>query len=166
MNGKVPMTFTKLMKILCGLDSEEKKMEVVQEFLNGTEKESDIRLAMYYLYLAGYTEVLSVLVSKEYKQSITNNYREIFHVCLDRQTRSLRSGEFLKEIEVLRTKVNLNKPGVNMLVNTVSIYGYFDLGAYNVLAVLSVGSVSTKDNKSAEKVKEVQIMKMDPGTLG
>ena len=91
MNGKVPMTFTKLMKILSGLDFEEKKMEVVQEFLNGTEKESDIRLAMYYLYLAGYTEVLSVLVGKEYKQSITNNYREIFHVCLDRQTRSLRS---------------------------------------------------------------------------
>ncbi|PFR46726.1 hypothetical protein [Bacillus cereus] len=34
------------------------------------------------------------------------------------------------------------------------------------LSVLSVGSVSTKDNKPAEKVKEVQIMKMDPGTLG
>lgn len=34
------------------------------------------------------------------------------------------------------------------------------------LSVLSVGSASTKDNKAAEKVKEVQIMKMDPGTLG
>ncbi|MCU5330670.1 AimR family lysis-lysogeny pheromone receptor [Bacillus wiedmannii] len=136
LNGKVPMTFTKLMKILDGFDSEEKKMEVVQEFLNGTNKESDIRLAMYYLYLAGYSDLLSDLVGKEYKQSVTNNYREIFRVCLDRQTRSLRSGEFLKEIEVLRTKVNLNKPGVNILVNTLSIYGYFDLGAYNVLTVL------------------------------
>lgn len=160
MNGKVPMTFPKLMKILSGLDSEEKRMEVVQEFLNGTEKESDIRLAMYYLYLAGYTEVLSVLVGKEYKQSITNNYREIFHVCLARQTRSLRSGEFLKEIEVLRTKVNLNKPSVNILVNTLSIYGYFDLGAYNVLAVLQ-GMIQEKINdmpKGLEKtLNEIEL---------
>ena len=160
LNGKVPMTFTKLMKILGGLDSEEKKMEVVQEFLNGTDKESDIRLAMYYLYLAGYTELLSVLVGKEYKQSVTNNYREIFHVCLDRQTRSLRSGEFLKEIEVLRTKVNLNKPGVNILVNTLSIYGYFDLGAYNVLTVLQ-GMIQEKINdmpKGLEKtLSEVEL---------
>ncbi|PHB87489.1 hypothetical protein COE94_06005 [Bacillus toyonensis] len=34
------------------------------------------------------------------------------------------------------------------------------------LSVLSIGSVSTKDNQAAEKVKEVQLMKMDPGTLG
>ncbi|HFK1785445.1 hypothetical protein COD78_15615 [Bacillus cereus] len=145
LNGKVPMTFTKLMKILDGLDSEEKKMEVVQEFLSGTDKESDIRLAMYYLYLAGYTELLSDLVRKDYKQSVTNNYREIFRVCLERQTHSLRSGEFLKEIEVLRTKVNLNKTGVNILVNTMSIYGYFDLGAYNVLTVLQ-GMIQEKIN--------------------
>ncbi|MEH7624571.1 AimR family lysis-lysogeny pheromone receptor, partial [Bacillus thuringiensis] len=160
LNGKVPMTFTKLMKILGGLDSEEKKMEVVQEFLNSTNKESDIRLAMYYLYLAGYTELLSILVGKEYKQSVTNNYREIFRVCLDRQTHSLRSGEFLKEIEVLRTKVNLNKPGVNILVNTLSIYGYFDLGAYNVLTVLQ-GMIQEKINdmpKGLEKkLNEVEL---------
>ncbi|HDR7695164.1 hypothetical protein P4V88_25520 [Bacillus thuringiensis] len=34
------------------------------------------------------------------------------------------------------------------------------------LSVLSVSSVPTKDNKAADKVKEVQLMKMDPGTLG
>ncbi|PHA16052.1 hypothetical protein COE65_02800 [Bacillus sp. AFS051223] len=34
------------------------------------------------------------------------------------------------------------------------------------LSLLSVGLVSTNDNKAAEKAKEVQIMKMDPGTLG
>ncbi len=32
LNGKVPMTFAKLVKILSGLDSEEQKMEVVKEF--------------------------------------------------------------------------------------------------------------------------------------
>ncbi len=48
----------------------------------------------------------------------------------------MRSGAFLKEIETVRTKVNLNKTGVNILVNTLSVYGYFDLGAYNVLTVL------------------------------
>ncbi|AJG61509.1 MULTISPECIES: hypothetical protein [Bacillus] len=34
------------------------------------------------------------------------------------------------------------------------------------LSVLSIGSVSAKDNQAAGKVKEVQLMKMDPGTLG
>lgn len=34
------------------------------------------------------------------------------------------------------------------------------------LSVLSISSVSTKDNSAAGKVKEVQLMKMDPGTLG
>ncbi|HDR7703069.1 TPA: hypothetical protein QCX91_000625 [Bacillus thuringiensis] len=34
------------------------------------------------------------------------------------------------------------------------------------LSVLSISSVPTKDNQAAEKVKEVQLMKMDPGTLG
>ncbi|HDR6317719.1 hypothetical protein ACQKF0_16315 [Bacillus wiedmannii] len=34
------------------------------------------------------------------------------------------------------------------------------------LSVLSIGSVPNKDNQAAEKVKEVQLMKMDPGTLG
>ncbi|HDX9667851.1 TPA: hypothetical protein ROY24_000829 [Bacillus cereus] len=34
------------------------------------------------------------------------------------------------------------------------------------LSVLSVSSAPTKDNKATEKVKEVQLMKMDPGTLG
>ncbi|MCU5376106.1 AimR family lysis-lysogeny pheromone receptor [Bacillus cereus] len=157
LNGKVPMNFTKLIKIIGGLDCEEKKMEVVQEFLKHTHKESDIRLAMYYLYLSGYTGLLNVLIKKEYKQSITNNYREIFRLCLDRQTRSLRSGEFLKEIEVLRTKVNLNKSGVNILVNTLSIYGYFDLGAYNVLTVLQ-GMIQEKINdmpKGLEKTLNV-----------
>lgn len=91
---------------------------------------------MYYLYQSGYTELLHELVEKNYKQSVTNNYRDIFRVCLDRQTQSLRSGAFLKEIETVRTKVNLNKTGVNILVNTLSVYGYFDLGAYNVLTVL------------------------------
>lgn len=145
LNGKVPMTFTKLMKILGGLDSEERKMEVVQEFLKCTDKEADVRLAMYYLYLSGYTELLHDLIGKEYKQSVTNNYKEIFRVCLERQTRLLRSGEYLKEIEELRTKVNLNKPGVSILVNTLSIYGYFDLGAYNVLTVLQ-GMIQDKIN--------------------
>lgn len=51
LNGKVPMNFTKLIKILGGLDCEEKRMEVVREFLKHTNKESDIRLAMYYLSL-------------------------------------------------------------------------------------------------------------------
>ncbi|MBJ8151341.1 AimR family lysis-lysogeny pheromone receptor [Bacillus cereus] len=136
LNGKVPMTFAKLVKILSGLDSEEQKMAVVQEFLKYTDKEADIRTAMYYLYQSGYTELLHDLVENDYKQSVTNNYRDIFRVCLDRQTQSLRSGAFLKEIETLRTKVNLNKTGVNILVNILSIYGYFDLGAYNVLTIL------------------------------
>ncbi|PFD19269.1 hypothetical protein CN305_13740 [Bacillus cereus] len=160
LNGKVPMTFTKLVKILNGLDFEEQKIEVVQEFLKYTDKEADIRIAMYYLYLSGYTEVLQELVEKEYKQSVTNNYRDIFRVCLDRQTHSLRSGAFLKEIETLRTKVNLNKPGVNILLNTLSIYGYFDLGAYNVLAVLQ-GMIQEKINgmpKGLEKtLNEVEL---------
>ncbi|MDA1774751.1 AimR family lysis-lysogeny pheromone receptor [Bacillus cereus] len=146
LNGKVPMTFAKLVRILNGLDSEEQKMEVVQEFLKYTVKEADIRIAMYYLYLSGYTELLHDLVEKEYKQSVTNNYRDIFRVCLDRQTHLLRSGAFLKEIEKLRTKINLNKTGVNILVNTLSIYGYFDLGAYNVLAVLQ-GMIQEKINE-------------------
>ncbi|MBJ8039008.1 hypothetical protein JDS78_01845 [Bacillus cereus group sp. N17] len=34
------------------------------------------------------------------------------------------------------------------------------------LSVLSISSVPTKDNQTAGKVKEVQLMKMDPGTLG
>ncbi|MGN4711267.1 AimR family lysis-lysogeny pheromone receptor [Bacillus cereus group sp. MYBK222-1] len=136
LNGKVPMTFAKLVKILSGLESEEQKMEIVKEFLKYTDKEADIRTAMYYLYQSGYTELLHELVEKNYKQSVTNNYRDIFRVCLDRQTQSLRSGAFLKEIETVRTKVNLNKTGVNILVNTLSVYGYFDLGAYNVLTVL------------------------------
>ncbi|PEJ93498.1 hypothetical protein [Bacillus toyonensis] len=34
------------------------------------------------------------------------------------------------------------------------------------LSVLSIGSVPNKDNQTAEKVKEVQLMRMDPGTLG
>ncbi|MGQ0439959.1 hypothetical protein ACT4UT_23740 [Bacillus sp. B-TM1] len=34
------------------------------------------------------------------------------------------------------------------------------------LSVLSVSSVSIKDNQATEKVKEVQMMRMDPGTLG
>ncbi|OTW87500.1 hypothetical protein BK702_13150 [Bacillus thuringiensis serovar cameroun] len=34
------------------------------------------------------------------------------------------------------------------------------------LSVLSIGSVPNKDNQVAEKVKEVQLMRMDPGTLG
>ncbi|MDA2619212.1 hypothetical protein PDQ07_15015 [Bacillus cereus] len=34
------------------------------------------------------------------------------------------------------------------------------------LSVLSISSVTTKDNQATEKVKEVQLMKMDPGTLG
>lgn len=146
LNGKVPMTFAKLVKILRGLDSESQKMEVVQEFLKYTDKEADIRIAMYYLYLSGYTELLHDLVEKEYRQSVTNNYRDIFRVCLDRQTHLLRSGAFLKEIEKLRTKINLNKTGVNILVNTLSIYGYFDLGAYNVLAVLQ-GMIQEKINE-------------------
>ncbi|MGY2609518.1 AimR family lysis-lysogeny pheromone receptor [Bacillus pretiosus] len=146
LNGKVPMTFAKLVKILSGLDSENQKMEVVKEFLKYTDKEADIRIAMYYLYLSGYTELLHNLVEKEYKQSVTNNYRDIFRVCLDRQTHSLRSGAFLKEIEKLRTKINLNKPGVNILVNSLSIYGYFDLGAYNVLTVLQ-GMIQEKINE-------------------
>ncbi|PEN57150.1 hypothetical protein CN596_04165 [Bacillus toyonensis] len=146
LNGKVPMTFAKLVKILSGLDSEEQRMEVVREFLKYTDKEADIRIAMYYLYLSGYTELLHNLVEKEYKQSVTNNYRDIFRVCLDRQTHSLRSGAFLKEIEKLRTKINLNKLGVNILVNSLSIYGYFDLGAYNVLTVLQ-GMTQEKINE-------------------
>ncbi|PHE16392.1 hypothetical protein COF41_21310 [Bacillus toyonensis] len=146
LNGKVPMTFAKLVKILSGLDSESQKMEVVQEFLKYTDKEADIRIAMYYLYLSGYTELLHDLVEKEYRQSVTNNYRDIFRVCLDRQTHLLRSGAFLKEIEKLRTKINLNKTGVNILVNTLSIYGYFDLGAYNVLTVLQ-GMIQEKINE-------------------
>ena len=86
------MTFAKLVKILSGLDSEEQKMAVVQEFLKYTDKEADIRTAMYYLYQSGYTELLHNLVENDYKQSVTNNYRDIFRVCLDRQTQSLRSG--------------------------------------------------------------------------
>ncbi|MGD2273174.1 hypothetical protein [Bacillus wiedmannii] len=34
------------------------------------------------------------------------------------------------------------------------------------LSVLSVSSVSTKENQANEKIKEVQLLKMDPGTLG
>ncbi|PGU05081.1 hypothetical protein COD21_25335 [Bacillus cereus] len=34
------------------------------------------------------------------------------------------------------------------------------------LSVLSISSVPTKDNQAAGKVKEIQLMKMDPGTLG
>lgn len=34
------------------------------------------------------------------------------------------------------------------------------------LAVLSVNSVRTENKQAAEKVKEVQLLKMDPGTLG
>ncbi|PFX65971.1 hypothetical protein COL35_17400 [Bacillus toyonensis] len=34
------------------------------------------------------------------------------------------------------------------------------------LSVLPISSVPTKDNQATEKVKEVQLMKMDPGTLG
>ncbi|PGW52225.1 hypothetical protein COE14_22645 [Bacillus thuringiensis] len=34
------------------------------------------------------------------------------------------------------------------------------------LSVLSISSVPTKDNQAAGEVKEVQLMKMDPGTLG
>lgn len=160
LNGKVPMTFAKLVKILNGLDSEEQKMEVVKEFLKCTDKEADIRTAMYYLYLSGYTELLQDLVKKEYKQSVTNNYRDVFRVCLDRQTHSLRAGAFLKEIEILRTKVNLNKTGVNILVNTLSVYGYFDLGAYNVLTVIQ-GMIQEKINgmpKGLEKtLNEVEL---------
>ncbi|PEF32725.1 AimR family lysis-lysogeny pheromone receptor, partial [Bacillus wiedmannii] len=54
--------------------------------------------------------------------------------------------QVLKEIEKLRTKINLNKPGVNILVNSLSIYGYFDLGAYNVLTVLQ-GMIQEKINE-------------------
>lgn len=83
---------------------------------------------MYYLYQSGYTELLHNLVENDYKQSVTNNYRDIFRVCLDRQTQSLRSGAFLKKLKHYAQKVNLNKTGVNILVNTLSVYGYFDLG--------------------------------------
>ncbi|AIM13313.1 hypothetical protein BAHan_4352 [Bacillus anthracis] len=34
------------------------------------------------------------------------------------------------------------------------------------LSVLSISSVPAKDDQAAGKVKEVQLMKMDPGTLG
>ncbi|MGA4461954.1 hypothetical protein ACPA2L_04395 [Bacillus bombysepticus] len=34
------------------------------------------------------------------------------------------------------------------------------------LSVLSMSSVPTKDNQATGKVKVVQLMKMDPGTLG
>ncbi|SCC43669.1 Uncharacterized protein BC0861_04496 [Bacillus mobilis] len=34
------------------------------------------------------------------------------------------------------------------------------------LSVISIGSVPTKDDQAAGKVKETQLMKMDPGTLG
>ncbi len=80
LNGKVPMTFAKLVKILSGLESEEQKMEIIKEFLKYTDKEADIRTAMYYLYQSGYTELLHELVEKNYKQSVTNNYRDIFRV--------------------------------------------------------------------------------------
>ncbi|PED84341.1 hypothetical protein CON65_02600 [Bacillus pseudomycoides] len=152
-NGKVPMTFTKLMKILSGIESEVKKMEVVKRFLKLTNKESDIRIAMYYLYLSGYIELLNNLLVNEYKQTLTNNYKEIFKVGIERQTSMLRSGEFLKEIETLRTKVNLNKPGVNILVNTLSIYGYFDMGAYNVLTVLQ-GMIQEKINEMPNSLEK------------
>ena len=99
LNGKVPMTFAKLVKILSGLDSEEQKMAVVQEFLKYTDKEADIRTAMYYLYQSGYTELLHDLVEDDYKQSVTNNYRDIFRVCLDRQTQSLNRERFLKKLK-------------------------------------------------------------------
>ena len=72
-------------------------MKVIQKFLKYTNKEADIRIAMYYLYLSGYTELLHGLVENEYKQSVTNNYRDIFRVCLERQTHSLRSEAFLKK---------------------------------------------------------------------
>lgn len=35
-----------------------------------------------------------------------------------------------------------------------------------VFSLLSIGSVVHKDNQAADKVNEVQLMKMDPGTLG
>ncbi|EMY8532992.1 TPA: hypothetical protein ACGW5B_000524 [Bacillus paranthracis] len=34
------------------------------------------------------------------------------------------------------------------------------------LSVISIGSVPNKDDQAAGKVKETQLMKMDPGTLG
>lgn len=64
-----------------------------------------------------------------------------------RETNSfIKIRSIFKEIEKLRPKINLNKTGVNILINTLSIYGYFDLGAYNVLAVLQ-GMIQEKINE-------------------
>lgn len=71
-----------------------------------------------------------------------------------RETNSfIKIRSIFKEIEKLRPKINLNKTGVNILINTLSIYGYFDLGAYNVLAVLQ-GMIQEKINEMPREVGE------------
>lgn len=136
MNGQVPMNFSKLMKILVNTENENENMKIVREFLQSTEKEADIRTAMYYVYLAGYTDILKELLARECKHAVTKNYKDILKVGLERQSGNLRSKEFFKSLDNLRAKVNLNKVNVNVLVNLLSVYGYFDMGAYNVFTTM------------------------------
>ncbi|MBD8076297.1 AimR family lysis-lysogeny pheromone receptor [Bacillus thuringiensis] len=136
MNGQVPMNFSKLMKILVSTENENEKIKTVQEFLESTKKESDIRTAMYYVYLAGYTDILKELLERKCKHTVTKNYKDILKVGLERQSGNLRSKEFFKSLDNLRAKVNLNKVNVNVLVNLLSVYGYFDMGAYNVFTTM------------------------------
>ncbi|MEH7457545.1 AimR family lysis-lysogeny pheromone receptor [Bacillus sp. JJ1127] len=135
-NGQVPMTFSKLMKMIVSTDTEDQKMDIVQAFLKVTDKEADIRAAMYYVYLAGYTDILHDLLERDCRQSVTRHYKEIFKVGIERQSGNLRSKEFFKSLDDLRAKVNLNKVNVNILVNLLSIYGYSDMGAYNIFATM------------------------------
>ena len=60
------------------------------------EKESDIRTAMYYVYLAGYTDILKELLERKCKHTVTKNYKDILKVGLERQSGNLRSKEFLR----------------------------------------------------------------------
>ncbi|PHD18303.1 hypothetical protein COF37_26230 [Bacillus wiedmannii] len=136
MNGQVPMNFSKLMKILVSMENETEKMNTVRDFLRSTEKEADIRAAMYYVYLAGYTDTLKELLDRKCKHAVTKNYKDILKVGLERQSGNLRSKEFFKSLDNLRAKVNLNKVNVSVLVNLLSVYGYFDMGAYNVFTTM------------------------------
>ncbi|MDH2884414.1 AimR family lysis-lysogeny pheromone receptor [Bacillus cytotoxicus] len=135
-NGQVPMNFSKLMKILVNTETEDQKMEIVQGFLKSTDKEADIRAAMYYTYLAGYTDILHTLLERDCRQSVTKHYKEIFKVGIERQSGNLRSKDFFKRLDDLRAKVNLNKVNINILVNLLSIYGYSDMGAYNLFVTM------------------------------
>lgn len=51
---------------------------------------------MYYVYLAGYTDILKELLERKCKHTVTKNYKDILKVGLERQSGNLRSKEFLR----------------------------------------------------------------------